>query len=489
MKVVLAQFIFETNTFNDAPAELELFTRGGTWLTEEAAIRSWCEVADTQMAGSLSVFDAAGWEARPVLVASCGTPAGRMSAACFAAIGSILLERLGAAGMADVIVLHLHGAACAEGEDDAEGNLLERVRRELGFSGPLVVSLDLHANVTRRMLIHADAITAYRTMPHLDFRATGERAARLALAGPAHTTRVLAKMAALIPPTDTHHAHGRFSEILTEARRIETLPGVLEASVFPVQPWMDVAEMGSSIVVTTSGGAEGESAAARLAQRWYDQRLEWKTGVQPWEKILATLRQPAEHPWILVDSADATTAGSSGASAEAIARLWPLREKLPGEVLLWVVDARACRAFQAGARGGRVGEGQVEITGDVIFSGEGNYRARGRAYTGLAFSMGQTVVLAAGRLRIVVSSAGTLGADPAFYECLRLEPIRALAVQVKSLMGWQAGYSAPAEWGLIFDGPGSASLDFARLPFTGERRDLFPMNPAPKAPVSRWQSS
>lgn len=489
MKVLLAQFIFESNTFNPAPVELELFADRGTWLAEEPAVRRWCETADSQLAGSLEVLEAAGCEVHPVFVANCGTPAGRLSADCFRVISDTLCARLRQAGPADAILLHLHGAACAVGEDDTEGALLERVRRDLGFAGRLVVSLDLHANVTRRMLTHADAVTAYRTMPHMDFRETGERAARLVLRQGPPTVRVLAKVAALIPPTDTHHARGRFAEILAGARQLEARPGVFDVSVFPVQPWLDVEEMGGSVVITALPEAAAAAWAEGLAQRWYDQRHDWRTGLQSWADILPQLRRMGTEPWMLVDAADATTAGSRGTSAEAVVRLWPWREELPGEVLLWVVDEPACRALRAGAQTARLGEEQWEVAGRVIFAGEGRYRARGRAYAGQEFSMGQAVVLAAGRLRIVVSSAGALCADPAFYECVGLKPDRALAVQVKSLMGWRAGYGAPAERGLVFDGPGCASLDFARLPFTGPRRELFPVTDSPATPISLWQSS
>ncbi len=489
MKVLLAQFLFESNTFNPVPVERELFAARGTWLTGEAAVRGWCRAADSQLAGSLTELERAGVETHPVFVANCGTPAGRLSAACFRAIGDTLCAELRAAGAADAMLLHLHGAACAEGEDDVEGALLERVRGELGFTGRLVVSLDLHANVTRRMLRLADAITAYRTMPHQDFRATGERAARLVLAPARPTVRVLAKLAALIPPTDTHHASGRFAEILAAARRLEEQPGILDVSVFPVQPWLDVAEMGSSVVITADRGTDAAAAAEELARRWYAQRADWRTGIRTWEEIFAALRRPATGgPWLLVDAADATTAGAAGTSAEAIVRLWPERESLPGDVLLWVVDPRAVAALRSGGSA-RVGVQSVPISGRVVFSGEGRYRARGAAYTGQEFSMGDAMVIAAGRLRIVVSAAGALCADPAFYEGVGLEPERAWAVQVKSLMGWRAGYGADAGRGLVFDGPGCASLDFARLPFTGERRELYPVNPSPAQPLSLWQST
>lgn len=489
MRAALAQFIFESNTFNPRAGELDLFTQGGTWLDDEAAVRDWCARADSQLAGSLTVLESAGWTTRPVWAAVCGAPGGRLSPGCFQTIRATLRERLRAALPADAILLHLHGAVCAVGEDDVEGNLLEMVRRELGFTGRLVVSLDLHANVTPRMLAHADAVTAYRTFPHVDFRATGERAAALVLDG-RRTVRTLAKMAALIPPTDTYHAHGPFAEILARARELETRPGVLEVSVFPVQPWMDIAELGTSVVVTATEAADVRGAAAALAEEWYAQRGRWRTLLRPWDSIRESLRAHGSGPWILVDSADATTGGSSGASAEALAQLWPGRNEFPGEVLLWVVDPAAVAAAERGESRLCLGDQKFAVDGAaVVFAGEGRYRARGRAYTGQEFSMGRAVVLAAGQLRIVVSSRGTLGADPAFFECLGLAPEAALGVQVKSLMGWRAGYDAAPERGLVFDGPGATSLNFSRLPFTGARRELFPLTQSPLVPVSLWQSS
>lgn len=471
MKAVVAQFIFESNTFNPFAAELEIFTRGGTWLTDEAAVRAWSARVPSQLSASVAVLEAAGWTACPVFAAMCGSPAGRMSRDCFATIRHELGARLRAALPADALLLHLHGAACAIGEDDVEGNLLAMVRDELDYDGLLVLSLDLHANITRRMLGYANIVTAYRTMPHCDFAATGERAARLLLRGDAPRSRTLAKVAALIPPTDTTHLEGRFARILSRAREFESRPGIEDVSVFPVQPWMDVAELGSSIVVTGTDAALARQLAQELAEEWYGQRHEWRTGVQSWDAIIARLARRPAQPWILVDAGDTTTGGSTGRSAEALRHLQPLASTAPGEILLWVVDP-ATVAQANGATSGlfRVGEPAVEWHARVIYRGPGRYRARGLAYTGQEFSMGPTVVLADGQLRVVVSSEPVLGADPALFECVGLLPDTALAVLVKAFTGWRAGYQAAGERGLVFDGPGCTSLVFSGLPFQPERR-------------------
>ena len=240
MKAALAQFLFESNTFTPGLAEIDLFRKGGVFLTDEAQVRAWVAETDSQMHGSLEVLAAAGWETAPCFTALCGSPAGRLSTACFREISSTLLDRVAAAMPFDVLILHLHGAAAADGEDDPEGYLLEKVRTDLGYRGRVVLSLDLHANFTRRMLRYADAVTAYRTFPHMDFTATGERAARLAL-HPGPFTRAAAKVSALMPPTNSTHFEGHLCDLLTRARELERRrENVLDVCILPVQPWMDI---------------------------------------------------------------------------------------------------------------------------------------------------------------------------------------------------------------------------------------------------------
>ena len=486
MHAAVLQFLFESNTFNPERAGFDLFAEGGTWLTEAGAIRAWATRAPSQMSGSLAILEAAGWTTSPVLAGVCGSPAGRLGTEAFATIEKAFRMAVAGGLPADGLILHLHGAACAEGEDDVEGRLLEMVRVELGYGGPLVVSLDLHANVTARMIAHADAVTAYRTMPHTDFVETGERAAHLLIGHRKGRVVVAARMAALIPPTDTHHAHGGFAEMLGRARELEKTPGIEDVSLFPVQPWLDLYELGSSVVVTGTDPGVASAEAFKLATAWYGQRSSWRTGLRSWEAIEASLRDRRRPGWILVDAADATTGGSDGRSAEAIRRLLPLADHLPGEALLWVVDRDAVRQAEAGERNLELGSPAVSVAVEATaIHGVVRYRARGGVLTGCTFNLGRTVVLRLGRLRIVVSSAPTFGADPAFYESVGLDPEGAQVILVKSPMGWRAGFGADADRGLVFDGPGQTSLDFRKLPFTRAGRSIHPMKEEPENPVVR----
>ena len=180
--VFIAGFQHETNTFAPSLADWEAFNRGDAF---PAYIRG--EAMQTQFTGvNIPVggfIDAAkrhGWQLWPSVWAG-ASPSSYVTRDAFERIATDLLQDLKQAlsqGV-DAVYLDLHGAAVAEHADDAEGELLARVRALIGENMPLVASLDLHANVTKRMLGKADALVAYRTYPHIDMAETGERAAEL----------------------------------------------------------------------------------------------------------------------------------------------------------------------------------------------------------------------------------------------------------------------------------------------------------------------
>ena len=53
--------------------------------------------------------------------------------------------------------------------------IIRRVRQTIGPNIPIGVSLDLHANISAEITELVDAITIYKTYPHLDMADTGAR--------------------------------------------------------------------------------------------------------------------------------------------------------------------------------------------------------------------------------------------------------------------------------------------------------------------------
>jgi microcystin degradation protein MlrC len=132
------------------------------------------------IAGFIDVAKRLHWDIVPSAWAG-ATPSSYVTKDAFERISQAILEDLQRAlpqGL-DGVYLDLHGAAVAENADDSEGELISRIRQLVGPSMPIIASLDLHANVTQRMLALSDGLVSYRTYPHIDMADTGELAAQL----------------------------------------------------------------------------------------------------------------------------------------------------------------------------------------------------------------------------------------------------------------------------------------------------------------------
>ncbi len=290
----------------------------------------------------------------------------------------------------------------------------------------------------------------------------------------------------LFSPVDSTHFEGNLAAIIRSARQLEALDGVLDVCTLPVQPWMDIEEMGCALVVTATEAGVPVDALEQLGQEWYDQRHVWKDRLTRMSELLAALHHKREQPYILVDPADATSAGAPGNSAEMLRRLLPYKDELPGKVLLWVVDPGTVAAARSGATSFTTGEPAVHWNGRVSWTGVGNYVARGKAYTGQRFSMGEAPVIECGQIQLVACSLPAVTPEPAFYECVGLKPDEALAIMAKSMTGWMAAFDAGWERSFLFGGPGICSLNFAKIPFTGSGRRLYPVDPSLATPVEIW---
>jgi microcystin degradation protein MlrC len=162
MRILIAGFQHETNTFAPSKTEYDDFVRGGAFpaLARGQDLLGMRDI-NIPMGGFIGAMADA--ELVPVLWAG-ATPAAHVSRDAFERIAGEIVSR--ASGQkVDAIYLDLHGAMVCEHVDDGEGELLDRLRQAVGPRVPIVASLDLHANVTERMLTLADALVAYRPIP------------------------------------------------------------------------------------------------------------------------------------------------------------------------------------------------------------------------------------------------------------------------------------------------------------------------------------
>ena len=177
-RIAVGGFLHETNTFAPTKATYDAFVHGGGWprMVLGADIPKLMRKVNVGLAGFIDAAEPEGWELVPTIFAA-ATPSAHVTRDAYERITKVMLDGIAAAGHLDGIYLDLHGAMVTEHFDDGEGELLARVRHIVGKDVPLVVSLDLHANVTPEMVEHADALIAYRTYPHVDMADTGRASA------------------------------------------------------------------------------------------------------------------------------------------------------------------------------------------------------------------------------------------------------------------------------------------------------------------------
>src|ERR1700736_601858 len=178
-RIAVGGFLHETNTFAPTKATYDDFVHGGGWpsMAHGADVLKVMRKINVGLAGFVEAAEANGWELIPTI--SCGaSPSAHVTRDAYERIVTEMVDGIAAAGPLDAAYLDLHGAMVTEHLDDGEGEILARVRHVIGKELLLVVSLDLHANVTPEMVEHADALIAYRTYPHVDMADTGRAAAK-----------------------------------------------------------------------------------------------------------------------------------------------------------------------------------------------------------------------------------------------------------------------------------------------------------------------
>lgn len=265
-RIAVAGFFHETNTFSPAAGDLAAFRRGGTMpgLTLGDDIVQKFHTFKLPVAGAISALRAHGHQIVPAAYAS-AVPCGTVTTEAFETVATEIIHRLKHAGKLDGIYLDLHGAMVTEAYEDAEAELITRIRAVVGPHIPIVASFDLHANLTIDTVRALDALAIFQTYPHVDMVHTGARAAELLhrrLLREQPYASVMRKLPFLVPLhaqcTDAEPA----ASILREARRLASRPGVVAVEFAFGFPPADIHDCGPAVVVTAEDSATAETVSA-----------------------------------------------------------------------------------------------------------------------------------------------------------------------------------------------------------------------------------
>jgi microcystin degradation protein MlrC len=489
-RILIAQFMHETNTFSRLPTTLDDYRR--RWLLEGEAIAPRFRGTRTEIGGLLDYADKAGWELVPAVAAN-ATPSGKLTRETWETIRDKILARAAAAGTIDGAVLALHGAMVSETEDDAEGALLEALRGVLGPAVPIAVTLDLHANATPRMARNANALISYRTYPHIDQYERAQQAAALidrTLDGKAQPRTVVVQ-----PPTIEGADHGRtvqpgpMRDLLAMADRFEQEPGIHVVSIQAGFTPADIEWAGPSVAVAhdPSMANRAQAIADELSREIWRRREESTVAFRTLDDMVAAARADDGKggPLVIADGTDNPGGGGYGDATNVLRAL--IDGKIAGACVGHIYDPDTVKAAMAAgvgktlkvSLGGHIDPAfgaPIEADAHVQALSDGTFINDGPMGKGTRTEMGPTAVLRVGGVEVIVISNRLQNTDRQTFLSQGIDPTQRRVVVVKSVHHFRAAYAPIAREVMVVDSGALCTPDVKRHTYTKLRRPIWPFD-------------
>jgi len=456
--------------------------------------------ANGTLIGFTSRMDETGpWEMVPIVVAQ-ATPAGPVDQAFFDELVADIVTRLRAALPLDGVYIAEHGAAAATVDPDPDGTLFSRVREVVGPGVPIIATLDLHANVSQRMVDTTDVLISFLTNPHVDQRERGAEAAgamRELLAG-VRTAKALVKVP-LMPPsltllTGEGEGERPYGELIREGQALVG-PDVMNVSICAGFFLTDSRKAGMSVVVTTRGDAKrAGGVAARLAQRAWDERKRYVPHLvsidEATQRMLAVNRDESLPALCFADVADNPGGGGRGNTTDLLQAFIAAGAR---RVALAVFNdpalVREAARHGEGARFRATFNGEeahmlskrFEADVEVVKLSDGKLvgrRGANRARTLLLGPSARVRIGGADGIDVVAISIRQQCTDPAVLEHFGIDVGKLRGCIVKSRGHFRAGFSEFFKEAQILevDAPGLTTQGLHHLPYRNVPRPIYPLD-------------
>jgi microcystin degradation protein MlrC len=484
-RILIAGFQHETNTFAPSLADWAAFTRGDSFpaFVRGKAMIDQLGGINMPVAGFMDFAKRQGWTLLPSCWAG-AIPSSYVTEDAFERIAGAIVEDVRAAGSLDGIYLDLHGAAVAQNADDSEGELLTRLRALVGPHLPIVVSLDLHANVTRRMLREADALVAYRTYPHIDMATTGERAGELMarrLKAGKREPMAAQRLPFLVPlnaqSTWLEPARHLYDQLQALDREHGTVLSFCMG--FPAADFDECAAM---------VWAHGERAELAVAQLFaaVSEPSQWRLQCLEAREVVASALTLAEHaakPVVIADTQDNPGAGGDSNTTGMLHALLAqgAGKRYPGQVALGLMfDAQAARAAHDAGLGaeielalgtavptftGQLSDAPVRGRYKVLALSDGVCTLTGPMMTGLTVHLGPSACLEIDGIRVAVVSGKKQLLDRELLRMVGIHAEQMRIIVVKSSNHFRADFTPIASQVLVAKAAGPMAADPADLPW------------------------
>jgi microcystin degradation protein MlrC len=482
--ILTAQFRHETNTFSNFPATVESF-KSRNLLFGEEMISFFTGVKNEP--GAFIDFFRGHDDVRLIpVIAADAMPSGPVTREMYnivrdATINTCKNQKI------DALLLALHGAMVLEDEEDGEGALLEEIRKVVGQEIPIYTALDLHANITDKMVKHASAMFPYDFYPHTDAYERGlEAAGNLYKALKKEIVMVsrFKKLPVLIPFLPT--AEEPKKSLLEKVFETEKRDKVISISIVDGFFCADIKECGMSVLVQTNNDERlAEELLEDFSADLYSRRHKLIKEVVPVNEAIATALATEGSPVVLGDVSDNAGCGSPGDGTLLLRSL--LEHNIEGAVIAHLYDPgtveQAVKAGVGHTIQARVGGKSSKVLGEPVecdayvrLISDGVYFNKDGVFPGLKNRIGRTVVLVIGGIEVIISERRHQPLDVQILRAHGIDPCERKIIAVKSALHFRASYGRIAKKIIDVNLPGIAPADPKLLDFKKVRRPIFPLD-------------
>ena len=482
MRIATGCIGHETNTFSPVPTTLDSFRR----MVGDEILRNFGNTS-TVTGGIIDAAADLKVELVPLLW-SFATPSRKVEQDAYDALKSEFLNLLSGAGEIDGVVLDLHGAMVTEDIEDAEADLISSVR-EIVSTRPVVVTFDLHANITPETVKYPDVIIGFDTYPHVDTYERGVEAVEViykTLRGEIEPTMAYRQLPLLTSPPAQCTLRPPASDLVKRLHQLESEDGVVTATLSMGFPFADIHDAGVSVLLTTDGNRElAEQKVDEFAAHLWSIREDFRTNLVSIEEAIEHANQSSGQPIVLAEGAD-NPGGGGPCDGTFILRAFVEADVRDAVVAIIADPESVAEAIEAGVGnrlnlnvGGKTdgmhGE-PVRLDAYVKTISDGVYVRKGPMARGATDSMGRTTVIKTGGVEVILTEERSQPLDAEVLRSVGIEPRDRKLIALKSAVHYRADYTSIAHEILEVDTPGVHSPNLANFTYENLRRPIYPLD-------------
>jgi microcystin degradation protein MlrC len=519
MRFAILGISHETNTFSRVPTDYAAF--------EAADILRGHELVDRfkdstyTIAGYLQAAEELGFEAVPLMWAQTG-PLSTITRDAYDRLTEEMFGMLREQGPWDGVLIANHGAAVAEHHPDMDAAFAEGVRAIVGPAVPIGGTLDMHGNVSKRLVDVADITMVWRTNPHLDPKSRSRKCAELVFRTAKREIRPVQWIET--PPlvvniVQQFTGQEPMKSLVADCVAANERPGILDTSIAEGYPYSDVEQMGMAWIAIADGDLDAaKDAAGWMASRAWEQREALNAPIasigEALDLAVARYRGPrplgdadpvpADGTPLAAAASSQTTDGlaprlgpivlmdvgdniGGGSSADSTAILEEAQRRGITSLLQTLYDPEAVAACVAAGVGAEVSlevgaktddlHGRpVAVTGTVRTIVDGHWEDPGVTHGGFRFFHGGTMVrldttdghtLVLTSLRVGNTSRYQMYSTGIHPETYRI-------VVAKGVVSPRPAYQPIAGEVILVNTPGVASADLSTFTYHRRRTPLYP---------------